>query len=192
MARQLFNPEGIFSVIDETSAVGIGWTLGWYIGETATATNTYSAPSGGSANANPLVADAEGRFSQIWLNPGYYKYVLKDADGATIRTQDKITVADSPPSFDPELSDFLAGDEPLAIDKGGTGQTSAANAIDALGGLPAAGGSVTGEITRNTKGVYLYHATAGLVNGIVYTTPNTDPDPTDSGMPGAIWATYIP
>lgn len=189
MARQLFNPEGIYSVIDETSAIGVGWTLGWFVGETATPTNTYSAPSGGSANANPLTTDADGRFSQIWYDPGYYKYVLKDADGVTIRTQDKITVLDTPPSFDPDLADFLAGDDPLDLEHGGTGQTSAVDAITALGGLPVAGGTMLDNITFNGKGVALFWDTAAMNHGQVFLTVDSDPDPR-TPSPGQVWMKY--
>lgn len=45
----------------------------------------------------------------------------------------------------------------LAIANGGTGASTAAAALTALGALPAAGGTVTGAIIRDTKGAHLYH-----------------------------------
>lgn len=187
MARQLFDT-GIFSVIDETSAIGIGWSLGWFVATTTTPTDSYSEPIGGVANANPVPADADGRFPPMWLNPGDYKYVLYDADSVPIKTQDDYTVSSAPPDVDPALYDFLAGDDPLDIPHGGTGEATASNAIAALGGLPVDGGTMTADIIRSTKGVYLYNNAAGMTAGTVYLTASGDPDP--SSVAGEWWAQY--
>ncbi len=187
MARTLFDL-GIYSVIDETSAIGVGWLLGFYEAGTTTETDTYTLPVGGVANSNPVEADADGRFPQIWRDPGDYKFVLYDADGVPVKTVDDDTVPDAPPTFDPALDDFLAGDEPLPIANGGTGQATAANAIVALGGLPLAGGAMTSQITQATKGAYLYNGTAGMANGAVILGAAADPDPTS--LAGQWWAKY--
>lgn len=188
MSRQLFDT-GIFSVIDETSAIGVGWLLGWFISGTTTETDTYAEPVGGVANSNPVEADADGRFPPMWLPRGAdYKYILYDADGVPIKTQDDYSVPDAPPSFDPALDDFFAGTDPLSIPNGGTGQETAPNAIAALGGLPVAGGTMTDDITRSTHGVYLYNNAAGMTNGTVYLTPTADPDP--STVAGEWWLKY--
>lgn len=190
MARVLFDT-GIFSVIDEASAIGVGWGLNFYTADTATRINTYSEPSAGVANPNPVPSDAEGRFPSIWIDQGQtIKWVLTDQDGAVVTSQDDYNIPTEPPSFDPDLDAFLAGDAPLPIASGGTGQTSAVNAISALGGLPAAGGAVTGKITQSTKGVYHFWLTAAMNNGEWALTPNTDPDPTS--LPGQAWAKYAP
>lgn len=188
MARQLYNPEGIYSVISSAGAVGVGWLLYWYEAGTTTPINTYNAASGGSANANPLVADAEGRFSQIWLEPDDYKYVLKDAAGVTKRTQDTINVPATPPAFAAGLNDFFAGNAALPIANGGTNSATAPNAIAALGGLPVAGGTMTGNIIRSTKGVHPYWDAAGMANGGMFVTVSTDPDPTS--LAGQVWMRY--
>lgn len=188
MSRILFDT-GIFSVIDEASAIGVGWQLSFYTANTSTRITTYTTPDGATANSNPVESDADGRFPAIWIADGQtIKWVLADADGAVLVTRDDYEIATAPPTFDPALDDFLAGNEALPIASGGTGETSAVNAIAALGGLPAAGGTVTDDITRSTKGVYLYNAAAGQVNGAVYVTVDSDPDPTSAA--GEWWAKY--
>jgi hypothetical protein len=184
---QLFDT-GVFSVIDDASAIQVGAKLYWYVANTSTLVDTYSDPELTVENTNPVLADADGRFPQMWLAPGLYKYVLTASDGnpmSPLVTVDDYRVSDEPETFDPDLADFLAGDVPLPIASGGTGQTSAVNAIAALGGLPAAGGTVTGNIVRSTKGVHLYFNTAAMNNGGVFLTVDSDPDPTS--LAGQVW-----
>ncbi len=184
---QLFDT-GVFSVIDEASAIQVGAKLYWYVANTTTLVDTYSDPELTVENTNPVLAEADGRFPQMWLAPGLYKYVLTAPDGnpmSPLVTVDDYRVSDEPETFDPDLAAFLAGAVPLPIASGGTGQTSAVNAIAALGGLPAAGGAVTGSITRSTKGVHLFWETAAMNNGNVFLTVDSDPDP--STLAGQIW-----
>lgn len=189
MTRILFD-EGLYSVIGDASAIGVGWQLNFYTASTATRIITYTTPAGSVQNTNPVLSDAEGRFPEMWIDTGQsIKWSLADQDGAIITTVDNFLIASTPPSFDPALDDFLAGSEPLPIANGGTGESSAVNAIAALGGLPAAGGTVTDDITRSGKGVYLYNAAAGQVNGAVYVTVDSDPDP--SSAAGEWWAKYV-
>ncbi len=179
---------GIFSVIMPNSSIGVGWTLGWFLANTTTETDSFADPALTVPNSNPVVSDAQGRFPQMWLGAGDYKYVLKD-DGGTIKvTVDDYNVSAAPPSFDPALNDFLAGAEPLPIASGGTGQTSAANALAALGGLSTAGGTVTGNIVRSGKGVHLFWETAAMNNGNAFLTSSAASDPTT--LPGQIWFKY--
>lgn len=182
---------GLFSVIGLDSQIEVGSKLYWYVANTATPTDTYTTPALNVANTNPVLAGADGRFPEIWLAPGDYKYVLTAPDGSPadpLHTVDDFNVPNNPPSFDPDLDDFLAGNEPLPIALGGTASTSAVNALTALGALPAAGGTVTGNITRSTKGVHLYFETAAMNNGGVFLTIDSDPDPTDAA--GEIWLKY--
>lgn len=190
MARQLFDP-GLFSIVNPDSSIEVGAKLYWYVAETTTLATTYTTPDGSVQNSNPVVAQADGRFGQMWLEPGDYKYVLTQADGSPTDadvTVDDYTVADTPPDIDPALDDFLAGTDPLPIANGGTGETSAVNAIAALGGLPAAGGTVTGNITRSTKGVHFFWNASGQSNGGWFLTASGDPDPTSSA--GQVWLKY--
>ena len=53
----------------------------------------------------------------------------------------------------------------LDITNGGTGASTAAAALTNLGALPAAGGTVTGNITRSTKGIHPYFSNASMTGG---------------------------
>lgn len=90
MAR-LFDT-GIFSVNSSAGAIGVGYKLYFYTTGTSTPKNTYptraDAIAGTNANANPMVAAADGRWNPIWLTGGDYKVVLKDFDDVTLETRD--------------------------------------------------------------------------------------------------------
>lgn len=188
MARVLFDT-GIFSVINTSSAIGVGWLLNFYTANTSTRITTYNAPTGGSANTNPVVAQADGRFPQIWIEDDQdIKWTLTDADGVVKVTVDDFEVTPPPPDVAAGLVNFLAGTSPLPIANGGTASATAANAIAALGGLALPGGTMTGNIVRSTKGVHLYFNTAAMNNGGVYLTVDSDPDPTSAA--GEIWLKY--
>ena len=51
--------------------------------------------------------------------------------------------------------------------------------------LPAAGGTMTGNITRQGAGVHVYHVDATLTSGRIFLTDNGAADPTS--LPGDIW-----
>jgi len=179
---------GIFSVLGINAQILVGAKLYWYVGETTTPATTYSDVDLTIPNTNPVVADATGRFPTIGLNAGYYKYVLTDASGVVLKTQDKVTVAADSPTFASGLTSFLAGTSALPIANGGTGSATAGDAITALGGLPTTGGTVTGTITRSTKGAHLYMDTAAMANGGVFLTAAAASDPTS--LAGQIWLKY--
>lgn len=190
MARVLFDT-GIFSVLDEASAIGIGWRLSFFTADTVSQITTYTLPVGGVANTNPVLSDAEGRWPAIWINEGQsIKWQLADESGVIKTTLNDYDIPETPPSFDPDLDDFLAGNAPLPIASGGTGQTSAVNAIAALGGLPTAGGTMTANITRSTKGVYTFWDAAAMANGNIFLVEEGDPDP--ATLPGQITMFYTP
>lgn len=188
MARVLFDV-GIFSVIGEDSEIGIGWLLNFYQANTTTRIATYTEPSAGVANSNPVESDADGRFPSMWIDDDQIiKWILTDEDGAVLMSQDDYSIAAALPDIDSDLDSFLEGTDPLDIPFGGTGETSASNAIAALGGLPTVGGTMTGNITRSTKGVHLYWNAAGQTSGRVFITAAADPDPTS--LPGDVWLKY--
>src|SRR4051812_15560173 len=81
---------GIFSVIGLASELLIGAKLYWYTTGTSTPLATYSDQGLTVANANPVVANADGRFPAIWLQEASYKLVLKTALDVTLVTRDPI------------------------------------------------------------------------------------------------------
>jgi hypothetical protein len=183
VARRLFD-SGIFSV------GGPGWLLSFYTAGTTTPITTYNAQTGGSANPNPLVADANGRFGEIWIDQAQQiKWVLADENGAVQADFDNIGVDASPPTADASLTAFLAATSPLPVANGGTGATSGANALASLGALPAAGGSVSGLVTRQGHGGHVYFDNSAMTTPVIYITASGATDPR-SGNPGEIWLQY--
>lgn len=76
--------------IDENGDPYAGGLLYTYEAGTSTEAETYSDVDLATPNANPIVADASGRFGPIYLSAASYKFIFKDADGVTIWTQDNI------------------------------------------------------------------------------------------------------
>lgn len=83
---------GIFSVEGSDGSVGAGWKLNFYTSGTSSRRNTYptsaDASAGTNPNANPVVADANGRFAPIWLVDTDYKAILTDAADVVKVTRD--------------------------------------------------------------------------------------------------------
>ncbi len=52
---------------------------------------TYTDDSAETENENPIELDANGE-CDVWILPGYYKFVLKDADEVTQWTKDRISL----------------------------------------------------------------------------------------------------
>ena len=85
---------GIFAANDSSGASLSGAKLTFYDNGTTTLKNTYptkaDAEAGTNANANPVVADANGRWGAIWLDDTFYTVKFQPADGSFTRTRDDI------------------------------------------------------------------------------------------------------
>lgn len=86
----LFDP-GIFSIEGLAGEILPGAKLYWYLSGTSTPLATYADEALTVPNANPVPANADGRFPAMWLQPEDYKLVLKDADGVTLTTREPIS-----------------------------------------------------------------------------------------------------
>lgn len=78
---------------DAAGAVEPGAKLYFYVTGTTTPKDTYSNSGLSVANANPMIADAAGRFGAIFLGSGDYKVILQDADGVQIWSADPVARA---------------------------------------------------------------------------------------------------
>jgi len=78
------------TVLDADGVAVSGALIYTYTGGTSTAAATYTTADLSVANANPIVADAGGRYVAYLTAGANMKFVFKTAAGATIRTQDDI------------------------------------------------------------------------------------------------------
>ena len=74
MANRFFNPN--FQALDSNGDPLSGAKLYFYQSGTTTALDTYSDTALTTANANPVVADAAGRFGDIFLQAQDYNCLL--------------------------------------------------------------------------------------------------------------------
>lgn len=65
-------------------------TLTFSLTGTSTAQDTYSDAGLTAANANPVVSDANGYFSEIFIKRERYKVIWKNAAGTTLKTWDPV------------------------------------------------------------------------------------------------------
>ena len=83
---------GIFSALGTGSSFLAGAKLYFYSAGTSTPKDTYTSidldPM--AKNANPVVADASGRWGPIWFDDDLYKYVLTDSSGTPIANRDNV------------------------------------------------------------------------------------------------------
>jgi len=86
---QLFHLSGQ-TLVDGNGAPYAAAKAYFYETGTTTPKNTYSNASLVSANTNPVVADSDGRFGDIYLIAGRYKVVLATSADVTIDTLDPV------------------------------------------------------------------------------------------------------
>ena len=131
-------------VLDDTSGSASGWLLNFYTTGTTTRKNTFSDNGLTTANANPVVADASGRFGNIFLGSGDYKVVLTDGDNLEKWTADPVAGS---------VGATGAVDAKTAAYTITTGDATKTIAVDATSGaltvtLPAAASATNGfEVT---------------------------------------------
>jgi hypothetical protein len=85
-------PNGRQQFFDAAGAPLVGGFVYTYEAGTNTPKDTFTDYTGGTPNANPVELDARGEATIFWS--GSYKVVLKDADNATIWTQDNYISTD--------------------------------------------------------------------------------------------------
>lgn len=106
--------EPSFVPVSGNSVVYPGAKLFFYETGTSTLQNTYSEYTLTTAHANPVVADADGRFAPIYLDPSLedYKVVLKDSSDVTIWTVDPYSAVNNTTNLG-TISDLLVASTAL-------------------------------------------------------------------------------
>ena len=80
-------------IVNGSGSPYAGAKINSYVAGTTTRQDTYSDSGLTTANANPVVADADGRFGAIYLDPALtYKFVVTTTADVEIFTQDNVTV----------------------------------------------------------------------------------------------------
>lgn len=141
-------------------------TMGGVIVNGATPTNVF-------VNADDYsmqMADLNG--NQVFYSPSVYL----DTDAFQPRNANLDTLAAE--NVTPFGAGLLALANPAAL----------ANATGIPTPLPAAGGTVTGDIKRQAAGVYMYWNDPGMIFGNAFLAPASGNDPTS--QPGQIWFQY--
>lgn len=151
--------QGLYSIVDTDSSIGVGWKLWAYTTGTTTPKATYptAADAGAltNANSNPVVAGADGRFGQIWFTDANYKVVLTDENDVVKVTRDPAVSSGSVSS--------------VAISGGTTGLTTSGGPITSsgtitLGGTLAVANGGTGGTTTATARTGIGCGTASVLD----------------------------
>lgn len=138
----------------------VGGKVYTYLAGTSTPAATYTSSTGATANAWPVILDARGEAS-VWLTPGLYKIVLKDANDVEIYTQDGVsgtglyavfddmdTLIANVGTFDGQLA-FICGYHAVGDGGGGFFRWNAASTSPDDGGITIkATASATGRWVR--------------------------------------------
>jgi hypothetical protein len=95
----LFSPFGNSQYLDNNGAPAVGYTVESYAAGSSTALATYTDSTGATPNAASVTLNAAGLnpAGQFWLTSGLaYKFIVKDADGATVQTVNGVTGVNDP------------------------------------------------------------------------------------------------
>jgi hypothetical protein len=151
---------GKFEASDADGAPLSGGLVYTYAAGGLTPQATYTTQSGGVANANPVVLDAEGRAS-IWLSALSYRIVVKTAGGVTVYDVDNVMApaaemaADLADDTDETLGAGMVGfDAELAYAAGTVG--AALNREKTLVDLGCVGDGVTDDATAFQAAITAY------------------------------------
>jgi hypothetical protein len=87
-----------FQWLTQTAQVLSGGKINTYAAGTTTPTATYTDNTGTVPNANPIILDSTGRYSQeIWFTGGQaYKLVITDSNGVIQFTLDNLRGVNDP------------------------------------------------------------------------------------------------
>ena len=200
----------LLQLFDDYGEVLAGGKVYTYEAGTTTPLATYQDLSGAIPNANPVVLDAAGR-ATIRLTDGVaYKYIVKDAAGNTIETQDNVsgsgTSAGSSSSNQyliemtycgtPAAQGFMGGASithactiPVDFD-GSTGDVENNPGADYVITVKK-DGSTVGTITINSSGVFAFATSSGATVPLAFGNKITFHGPDSVGTASDFMVTLV-
>lgn len=194
MANGTVMPSPVFTGWDNNGDPLSGGLLYTYEAGTTTPLATYSEVTLTTPNANPVVLDSAGR-AVVYLSATSYKFLLKNAAGSTIWTQDNVSaVPTTSADVDVEAiaGEAIAAGEAVYLSDGSGARTAgrwyltdadltyASSAAVSVGIAPNAiasgatgtvrvAGRVTGLSALSAGSVYYVSATAGALTASILT-----------------------
>ena len=129
--------------------------------------------------------------ASVFVGEDDYSLRIEDANGVLVDYSPSVFLAGV--SYQPLDSDLTAIASAGTSDYGRAllqlpNQAALVSATGIPAPLPAAGGAVTGNITRQGAGVHTYWADAAMTGGRIFITAAGAADPTS--QPGDLWFTY--
>jgi hypothetical protein len=189
----------LLQLFDDYGDVLEGGKVYTYEAGTTTPLATYQDLAGATPNTNPVVLNAAGR-ADIRVTDGVaYKFILKDADGVTISTQDNIiigsaTATDSESQYlipvtycgTPADGKFMGGasiTHACTIPANFDGATGAVLTNPGSSYIITAkkNGSTVGTITISTSGVFTFATSAGATVPLAFGDELTFIGPASAG-----------
>lgn len=174
-----------------------GGKLYFYESGTSTPLDTYSDEALTSANANPVVADSSGTWSDIWLKPQDYKVVLKDQNDVQIWSADPVNNFGTDETGTDNDSTARVSELVIILDGGGSTLTAGfkravpfrfACTINEARMVADQSGSVVVDIWKDVAANYP-PTDADSITASAPLTISSDTDVTDSTLTG--WTTTI-
>ena len=170
MASVLLSPVGNSGQIftDNNGVPLAGGLIYTYQAGSSSPLATYTSNNGTTANANPIVLDANGRVSnEVWLLTGYsYKFIIQTATGTSLQTLDNIyPILQNAPSSAPAVPSGC-----ILLWSGSTGSVpSGWYLCDGTNGTP----DLRNSFIVGAGNTYAVGATGGSADAIVVTHTHT-------------------
>ena len=177
MASVLLSPVGNSGQIftDNNGVPLAGGLIYTYQAGSSSPLATYTSNNGTTANANPIVLDANGRVSnEVWLLTGYsYKFIIQTATGTSLQTLDNIyPILQNAPASAPAVPSGC-----ILLWSGSTGSVpSGWYLCDGTNGTP----DLRNSFIVGAGNTYAVGATGGSADAIVVSHTHTATS-TDSG-----------
>lgn len=104
-----------------------GGKLFTFIGGTNIPLATYKDQTGTVPNTNPVICDGSG-YCDVWMQTGFYKFILQDSLGNQLWSEDQVSVAQTSPSaFGPIITQSILDNQSAYVNVASLLITSSVN-----------------------------------------------------------------